>query len=52
MEKTAMGNSMKEIQRRSYFNPSQKEGHRSSTEIFAGLKKITVAILKAVKMKR
>ena len=38
------------IQRRSYFNPNQKAGPSSITFMVSGLKQITVAIRKAVKM--
>ena len=47
-----MGNKMMAIQRRSYFKPSQNEGPNSNMPIDAGLKKITVAIRKAVNMHR
>ena len=47
-----MGNNITAIQRRSYFRPSQKEGTSSKMPVALGLKKITVAILKAVNMHR
>ena len=51
-DNNAMGNKMMAIQRRSYFKPSQKEGHNSNMPVDAGLKQITVAIRKAVNMHR
>lgn len=48
----AMGKRIMAIQRRSYFKPSQKADPSSSTPIDSGLKKITVAIRKAVNMHR
>ena len=41
-----------DIQRRSYFNPSQKEGNISTIFSGEGLKNITVAIRKAVNINK
>jgi hypothetical protein len=48
----AMGNNTNEIQRRSYFKPSQKEGSSSRIPVAFGLKQMTVATRKAVKINR
>jgi hypothetical protein len=52
MDKKVIGKRINAIHLRSYFKPSQKEGNNWNSLVSAGLKKITVATLKAVKINR
>jgi hypothetical protein len=52
MDMKVSGKSIRDIHLRSYFNPNQKEGNNSIKRMSLGLKKITVATRKTVKINR